>query len=60
MVVDTPAADAGGEALMIAAQSGGCLLAIRQGRTSYRALQDFTRRIGASGADVIGSNIGDF
>lgn len=60
VVVDAPAADAGGEALMIAARSGGCLLAIRRGRTSYRNLNDFCRRIAASGAQLLGSSLGDF
>ena len=60
VVVDTPAAEAGGEALMIAAQSGGCLLAMRQGQTSYRSVQDFARKAGAAGATLIGSNLGEF
>ena len=60
VVVDTPAAEAGGEAMMIAAQSGGSLLTIRQGRTRYRALQDFAAKAGAAGASVIGANLGEF
>ncbi len=60
VIVDTPAADAGGEAMMIAAQSGASLLTIRQGRTSYRSLQAFAAKATAAGASVIGSNLGEF
>ena len=60
VVVDTPAADAGGEAMMIAAQCGASLLTIRQGHTSYRSLQAFAGKAAAAGASVIGSNLGEF
>ena len=60
VVIDAPAADAGGESLMIAAQSGGCLLTIRKGQTSYRSLQDLATRIGAAGGAMLGANLGEF
>lgn len=60
VVVDTPAAAAGGEAMTIAARSGGCLLTSRQGHTSYRALQELASRTGAAGARLIGSHLGTF
>jgi receptor protein-tyrosine kinase len=55
VILDTPAAQDGPEAQMIAARARGCVLVARRNHTDFDAINELSADVGAMGAVVIGS-----
>ena len=54
VVIDTPAAEYGADAAVIAARCGSCLLVARNQRSRLSSLQALTGSLAGSGARVVG------
>ena len=55
MIVDTPAAEHGADARVIAAKCGGRVALCRQGKTSAKALQSLVKSLKSSGTQFAGT-----
>ena len=55
IILDTPAADLGPEAQMIAARAKGCVVVAREGVSRMRSLQVLARNLASTGTTVIGT-----
>lgn len=59
VIVDTPAADVGADASVVAARCGAALAVVRRGRSRMRGLQSFVELLRAGPALLVGALIND-
>jgi len=59
VIVDTPAADVGGDAQSVARSTRGALIVVRKDRTRLEVVQSLTERFCSAGIDVVGAVLND-